>query len=220
MFKKMLLLLFFSHCFSQGEHFDFDPSSQDGKNLEDILRKLIALLNNDIHEKISNIEADIEDMKENIARNEGKITKNSDTLADVYSNAERNSAQITSVSEQHEAMIFNNIQRLNSMDNTMVDMEVKIISNQEKNVENSNTISNINSLVEEHSALITSVSEQVEEHQTMIVNNIQTLDSITRNLTVEKGDKEEPGQAEHEENMGMHGQIGSSLADQGTNEMI
>ena len=92
------------------------------------------------------------------------------------------------------------------MDNKMVDMRVKIISNEEKNVENSNTISNVNSVVEEHSALITSVSEQVEQQQAMIKNNTQRMDSITRNLTAEKSDKEEPGQTEPEENMGMPGQ--------------
>ena len=118
----MLFVLFFPCCFSHGEQiFDRDgkispvaeitDSTQDGKNVEEILRKLSEALNNDIHQRISIIVADMVDMKE-------KINKNS--------------ADITSVSEEHETMIVNNIQRLNSMDNKMVDMKVKIARNEEK----------------------------------------------------------------------------------------
>ena len=138
----MLILLFCSCCFAQVETtFDQDgenPSPQDGKNLEVIVRKLSVMLNNEIRERMSNIEADIEEVKGKLVRNEGMSVKNSDTIADVYSIAERNSAQITSVSEQHETRIRNNIQRLNSMDNKMVDMKVKLAKNEGKVVENSN----------------------------------------------------------------------------------
>ena len=198
MFKKMFILLFFSHCFAQEEtNFDFDPSSQDGRNLEDILRKLIAVLNKNINERIFNIEADIEKMKEILVRNEGKITKNYDTIGDFYSYAERNSAHITSMSEQYETMILNNIHRLNSLDNKIVDMKVKIISNHLLNLQNSNTISTVNSVVKEHSALITSVSKEVEQQQTMILNNIQRLNSMTRNLTGERNSTQIPGPREN-----------------------
>ena len=103
-----------------------DSNQQDGKNVEEILRKLSEALNNDIHQRISIIVADMVDMKE-------KINKNS--------------ADITSVSEEHETMIVNNIQRLNSMDNKMVDMKVKIARNEEKIDKNSNTISDVNSTI-------------------------------------------------------------------------
>ena len=104
----MLFVLFFPCCFSHGEQiFDRDgkispvaeitDSTQDGKNVEEILRKLSEALNNDILQRISNIEE--------------KINKNS--------------ADITSVSEEHETMIVNNIQRLNSMDNKMVVKKLK-----------------------------------------------------------------------------------------------
>ena len=166
MYKSMFILLFFSCCFAQGETtFDQDGenfSSQDSKNLEKILRKLSVMLNNDIHERMSNIEADLKDLKEK--------------LADVYSIAERNFAQINSVSEQHETRILNNIQRLNSIDNKMVDMKVKLARNERKIVKNSNTISDVNSKVERNSAQVTSVSEEVEQRQAMIVNNIQRLE--------------------------------------------
>ena len=114
----MLFVLFFPCCFSHGEQiFDRDgkispvaeitDSTQDGKNVEEILRKLSEALNNDTLQRISIIVADMLDMKE-------KINKNS------------------AVSEEHETMIVNNIQRLNSMDNKMVDMKVKIARNEEK----------------------------------------------------------------------------------------
>ena len=63
----MFILLFFCCC-AQGETtFDQDgenPSSQDGKNLEAILRKLIVMLNNDVLKRMSNLERDMEVMKE------------------------------------------------------------------------------------------------------------------------------------------------------------
>ena len=170
MYKSILLVLFFPCCLSHGEQiFDrddkispvaeiTDSNQQDGKNVEEILRKLSEALNNDILQRISKIEE--------------KINKNS--------------ADITSVSEEHETMIVNNIQRLNSIDNKMVDMKVKIVRNKEKIDENSNTISVVNSTisgvdlsVEKHSVEITRVSEELEQQQTMIANNIQRFDSMT-----------------------------------------
>ena len=206
MYKSILIFLFFHFCISdQDDNISpgleindpvENPSSQDRKSLEEILRKLSAVLTNDINERLSIIEADMVDMKENmvymkeyIVRNEGKIVKNSDTIADVYSTAERNSAHITSVSEQHETRIVNNIQRLNFIDNKMVDMKVKIDSCEGKIVENSNTISGVNSaitdvysIVEKHSDQIASLSKDAEVQQAMIFNNIHRLNSMTTKM--------------------------------------
>ena len=70
----MLILLFCSCCFAQVETtFDQDgenPSPQDGKNLEVIVRKLSVMLNNEIRERMTNIEADIEEVKGKLVRNE------------------------------------------------------------------------------------------------------------------------------------------------------
>ena len=121
----------------------FDKEDQNN-TVEDILRKLSAVLNNDLRHTISSTRADIVDlkdkmgefaeikvemaemkneivdMKEYIASNERNIVQNSDSIA------ERNSSQITSMSEefkqqramieslssssqQHENMMVNNI---------------------------------------------------------------------------------------------------------------
>ena len=149
----------------------FDKEDQNN-TVEDILRKLSAVLNNDLRHTISSTRADIVDlkdkmgefaeikvemaemkneivdMKEYIASNERNIVQNSDSIA------ERNSSQITSMSEefkqqramieslssssqQHENMMVNNIQRLNIMTTKLVDMKVKSVSNEGKIVENS-----------------------------------------------------------------------------------
>ena len=127
----MFILLFFSCCFAHGEEIlDPDDNIFQGAEITDfsslILRKLSAVLNKDILQNILNIAEDIEgikdkmkDMKERIVNNEEKIVKNSNNIADINFNAKRNSAQITSVSGQHETRIVNNIQRLNSLDNKM-----------------------------------------------------------------------------------------------------
>ena len=96
-------------------------------------------------------------MKEKLNKHEGVKVKNSDTIA------ERNSYQITRVFEQHETRILNNIQRLNSMNNKMVDIKVKIVQNGGNIVENSSIISDVKSGAERNSAQITSVSEKVEK---------------------------------------------------------
>ena len=109
----MFILLFFSCCFAQGGKI-FDPDDIfQGAEIMDfssfILRKLSTLLNKDLFETISNMAEDIEDlkdkmkeMKEAIVSKEEKIVKNSNTIADVNIIAQRNSAQITSVSEKVE----------------------------------------------------------------------------------------------------------------------
>ena len=95
----------------------FDKEDQNN-TVEDILRKLSAVLNNDLRHTISSTRADIVDlkdkigefaeikvemaemkneivdMKEYIASNERNIVQNSDSIA------ERNSSQITSMSEE------------------------------------------------------------------------------------------------------------------------
>jgi len=144
-----------------------EPSSEiSNNNLEENLRELSALLNNDLRQAISNIQADMKEMKnemskitENIVGNEVKI--------------ERNSAQITSVSEQQETMIVNNIQRLNFMDNKMADIMVKmdeISINSDKISHMNSTVSDVHLRVGRHSALMTSVSEEVEQQQAEMVD--------------------------------------------------
>ena len=168
-------------------------------------KKLSTVLNNDILQKISNMAEDIEeirgnmkDMKEAIVTNKEKIFKNSNAIADVNFIAKRNSAQITSVSGQHETMIVNNIQRLNFMDNKMVDMKMNIVRNEGTIVENSDTISDVNSIVERNSAQITSVSEELEKQQAMIVNNINRLDSLFTKMAKLEDIKEEMSNMEEE----------------------
>ena len=51
-------------------------------------------------QRLNSMEAKITDMKVNIARNNEKIVKNSDTISDVHATAERHSAQTTSMSEK------------------------------------------------------------------------------------------------------------------------
>ena len=179
----------------------FDKEDQNN-TVEDILRKLSAVLNNDLRHTISSTRADIVDlkdkmgefaeikvemaemkneivdMKEYIASNERNIVQNSDSIA------ERNSSQITSMSEefkqqramieslssssqQHENMMVNNIQRLNIMTTKLVDMKVKSVSN------------DVQSTIDSNSALIASVSEDLEQKQAMIEDNIERLGSMT-----------------------------------------
>ena len=178
----MFILLLFSGCFAQEDKiFDPDDNFQGAATMDFssfFLGKLSTLLNKDILQTIAIMAEDIEglkdkmkEMKEGIVSNEEKIVKNSNTIADVNLIAKRNSAQITSVSGQHETRIVNNIQRLNSMDNKMVDMKMNVVRNEEKIVQNSDTISDVNSIAERNSALITSVSEEIEQQQTLIMNN-------------------------------------------------
>ena len=146
MLVLLIIALFFSCSFAQEEEiFDQDdnifsgdelmvmelgsgsgeePSSEDNDNinLEDILRELSAVLNNDLRQAIFNLQADMKDMKDKMAdiselRNEMK--KMNENLVTNEVKIERNSAQITTVSEQQETMIVNNIQRLNFMDNNI-----------------------------------------------------------------------------------------------------
>ena len=161
------------------------------------------MLNNDILQKISNMAEDIEeikgemkDMKEAIVSN--KIVKNSNTIADVNFITKRNSAKITSLSGQHETKIVNNTQRLNFMENKMVDMKMNIVRNEGKIDENSDTISDVNSIVERNSALITIVSEELEKQQAMIVNNIMRLDSLFTKMAKLEDIKEEMSNMEEE----------------------
>ena len=149
-------------------------------------------------EDIEEIRGNMKDMKEAIVTNKEKIFKNSNAIADVNFIAKRNSAQITSVSGQHETMIVNNIQRLNFMDNKMVDMKMNIVRNEGTIVENSDTISDVNSIVERNSAQITSVSEELEKQQAMIVNNINRLDSLFTKMAKLEDIKEEMSNMEEE----------------------
>ena len=179
-----------------------EPSSENSNsNLEEILRELSAVLTNDLRHGISKIQVDMKDLKEKMAdisdlKNEMK--KMNENIVRNEAKIERNSAQITSVSEQQETMIVNNIQRLNFMDNKMADIKLKMVRNEEGEISKkfdtifhmNSTISDVNLSIEEHSALINSMSEMVEQQQAMIENNVKGMDSITNTMAEMGGIKE------------------------------
>ena len=169
----MLFFLFYSCCFAQPVEKIIDkddsilpgdelmdltfPSSQDGNNVEEILKQLSAVLTNNLRQT-SNIMGDMKDIKtemvkmkdeftdikEHIVRNVRKIVDNSNTLFGVNMIAERNSDQV----DQQGALTMNNIQRLNSMATKMVeivDIEDKMANIKEIIVKNYETISYVNS---------------------------------------------------------------------------
>lgn len=64
-----------------------------------------------------------------------------------------------------ENMMVNNSQRLSSMDTKIEDINVKIVKNEGKIVKNTDSISDVKSIVEGHSAEISSLSEAEERQE-------------------------------------------------------
>ena len=227
MLVLLQIALFFSCSYAQEEEIFIDqddnildlssgsgeePSSVDSvSNLEEILRELSTLLNNDLRQAkaISNIQADMKDMKDKMA----DISDLRNEMTKINENIVRKEAKITSVSEQQETMIVNNIQRLNFMDNKiadimvkigrnegeisknsdtishvkieMVDIKEKIANLEEKIVQNSYTIVEINSTAERNSAQITSVAEtnsDIVDMKEKIVQNSDIISDVNSTL--------------------------------------
>ena len=141
MFKSMLFFLFYSYCFAQPVEKIVDQddtilpgaelmnlsfsSSQDGNNVEEILKQLSAVLTYDLHQTQSimadmkAIKTEMVKMKDEFNDIKEKIVDNSNTISEVNMIAERNSNQVN----QQEALTMNNMLRLNSMANKVVDIK-------------------------------------------------------------------------------------------------
>lgn len=184
----MLLFCFFSCVFCQGEEiFNQDdnifpgveitdlgsgenPSSGDENNIEEILRKLSAVLHNDLLQTISSIQEDMADMKNEVA-----------DMKDVKSTVKSQSARISSLTEELEQQ---ETRTVNNMNTEVVDMKVKIVSNEGKIVQNSDTISDVHSTADVNSDQISSMSEELEQQKTVI----ESLTSSDRQQQTTIGD--------------------------------
>ena len=182
MYKIMLFVFFFSCCFAQeettvhqvdniipGEEImdlssEGNPSSEDRNNVGDILRELGAELNKDLRQTISDILADILDMKD-------KMEEMADTKVKL---------------EQTRAWMMRDLKQM------ITEIQANITKNSDTLYDVNSTISNVKSTIEKNSAQITSVSKEVEQQiskiesctssaqkqEYMMVNNIQRLNSM------------------------------------------